>query len=96
VHGAATLFSVGGIGFRGTGHDKYFDTITLVSGTQPQVARVLATYGRPPVGTMVALGGHQHGDGGAGERDAAFVQALIALQSDGDADWWFAQNRKHR
>jgi hypothetical protein len=57
VHASATLFSSGGIGFKGTGHDKYFDTVTVVSGTHPQIARVLDTYHRPMHGKMILLDG---------------------------------------
>jgi hypothetical protein len=99
VHASASLFSVGGIGFRGTGHDKYFDTITLVSGTQPQVARALTTYGRSPTGTTVSLGGGHHGwnDGGAPEQNAALMQAMAAFEWDGtaSADWWSSPTRRH-
>jgi hypothetical protein len=57
VHASATLFSSGGIGFKGTGHDKYFDTVTVVAGTHPQIARVLDTHHHHVHGNMILLDG---------------------------------------
>jgi hypothetical protein len=79
VHASATLITFGGIGFRGTGHDKYFDTVTVTSGTQPQIARALDSLSRPEGPTIVLSGRLSGGDddhddrGGHGASDAAFL-----------------------
>ncbi len=97
VHASATLFSIGGIGFRGTGHDKYFDTVTVVAGTTAHLARGLAIYHQPPAGsTAVVGGGRQHG--GHDTDDSVLVEALLAAESDGDVtpDGWGSPRKGRR
>jgi hypothetical protein len=104
VRASATLFSSGGIGFKGTGHDKYFDTVTVLAGKPPQVARVLETYNRPIQGTTVTVGGklalsddgQQGGDWLAGY-NRAVLQTLLSSASgdDSSTDFWFGHDKKH-
>jgi hypothetical protein len=78
--------------------------VTVVSGTGPQIARVLATYNRQPNGTMIHLGGKPgsareggQGGGGLSAPDLAVLQALFAFESgdDSSTDPWHRHGKKH-
>jgi hypothetical protein len=73
VNASATLITSGGIGFRGTGHDKYFDTVTVTNGTTPKIALALPTSGGQ--GDTIVLSGRSRGgdDGRHGASDAVFT-----------------------
>jgi hypothetical protein len=73
VHASATLLTSGGIGFRGTGHDKYFDTVTVTSGAPPLIAYSVGAPPGPGEGEIIVLEGrrqhHRHNDS-----DTVFVR----------------------